>query len=574
VSVDDAERGLCGPRLAAAVSNNIGGGLNVHRFALRTHTKVFLMKKSQVCLGLTCLSLGVFACKGEPERLEISSTQAALTASQNAELALQGVIDAGEFLASSTSIAKALNALGGQGETCESSGTFCPDGTDCLPPETVCTSDEIRDEDLEEARQELRDGADRLVRELRERILVEANLEASTSTSATYRLGPDVLCSGDTGDDAPTGAGVPAQQADLDEDCVDQVTRLEPRLLLTSPRDGDIDVALLLGTDRHAPLSLELYHDSLGVRLDLDEAFAVATQLGEDLEGLRELSGLLELRLVKNADLDYSLELNVLEALSAVVDSDGETLTTSLGASSPAWNVRVDGRADTLSAGLDLATFRLMGPLRLFADLFESDDSAEGELPPIGEASFSAPLPEEPSYTGVVELLLSGLSGSVHYTADQDVLAFENVGFGDATSTLKHDGHVLFGLDLNAAAGRRVNLRVSPTDEGAQISITPSFDLRVAVAFEYIADQFDGIADYLLHDAFHVWFEGESPAIEVGDEHFRVTSGTLHADSEAEPSANVSVSAGMCLVEAEAAVDASETSGAHPLASLQAAACE
>lgn len=163
------------------------------------------------------------------------------------------------------------------------------------------------------------------------------------------------------------------------------------------------------------------------------------------------------------------------------------------------------------------------------------------------------------------------------YTADSDVLSFQDLGFGDNTSTLKHDGNTLLGLDLNALSGRRVNLEVTPTEDGAEIHISPTFDLQLAFAFEHIADQFEGIADYLLNDTLHVWFEGNSPAIDVGDDQFRVTAGTLHLDSQADASVNVSVAAGMCLGEAQ---DTSEGSGessdgdSHPLASVAAVACE
>jgi hypothetical protein len=350
--------------------------------------------------------------------------------------------------------------------------------------------------------------------------------------------------------------------------------------LLTTPSEGDIDVTLLLGAERHAPLALELYHDSLGVRVDLDEGLAVARDLGEeDLEGLQELSGVLEWRLVKNAERDYSVELNVLEAVSAVFESEGDTLSTSLAASSPAWNVRINGNTNTLSAGLDLGTLRVMGPLRLFADLFESDDASQ-DLGGVTGDSFDAlpePEPTEHNYTGVIELLLSGLSGTVSYTADSDILSFQDLGFGDDTSTLKHDGNTLLGLDLNALSGRRVNLEVTPTENGAEIHISPTFDLQLAFAFQHIADQFEGIADYLLNDTLHVWFEGNSPAIDVGDEQFRVTAGTLHLESQADPSVNVSVAAGMCLGEAEASIDGSGESSdgeSHPLASVAAVVCE
>jgi hypothetical protein len=469
------------------------------------------MTKSQVCFGLTCLGFGILACEGERELLEISSTQAALTASENAELAFQGVIDAADFLASSTSIAQTLNAFGGRGETCESSGSFCPDGSDCPPIETVCTTEETSEEDLEEARQEIREGAQDLVVELRERILIEANLESSTSTSATYRLGADLLCSRDS-DQAPSGALADANEPEFDSECVDQVTRLEPRLVLTSPREGDIDVTLLLGAERHAPLTLELYRESLGVRVDLDQGLEVARDFGEDLEGLRDLSGSLEWRLVRNAARDYSFEFNVLEPVSAVLESEGATLTASLAASSPAWNVRVNGNTNTLSAGLDLGTLRVLGPLRLFADMFDSDDSIDGAGGVPGGAFDAVPLPEpEPApreYTGVIDLLLAGLSGTVSYTADTDAFSFSDLGFGDDTSTLKHDGNTLLGLDLNALSGRRVNLEVSPTEDGAEIHISPTFDLQLALAFEHIADQFDGIADYLLSDALHFLVRG------------------------------------------------------------------
>jgi hypothetical protein len=551
------------------------------------------MSKTQFCLGLTCLSFGIVACEGEPEQLEISSTQAALTASENAELALQGVIDASDFLASSTSIAKTLNAFGAGGQTCESSGSFCPVGAECPPVETVCTSHEISEEDLEEARQEIREGAQDLVRQLRERILIEANLESSTSTSATYRLGVDVLCSDDS-DDAPTGAaGTPSDvespDPEGDGDCAAEVTRLEPRVMLTSPREGDIDVTLQLGAERHSPLTLELYRESLGLRLDLGESVEVARDFGEDLQGLSELSGSLEWQLVRNAASDYSLEFNVLEPVSLVVESEGDTLTASLAANSPAWNVRIDGNTNTLSAGLDLGTLRVMGPLRLFADMFERDASVDSAGVP-GEA-FDAPLPQpepepEPEprdYTGIIELLLSGLSGTVSYTADSDVLSFTDLGFGDDTSTLKHDGNTLLGLDLNALSGRRVNLEVSPTENGAEVRISPSFDLKLAFAFEHIADQFEGIADYLMNETLRFWFEGESPAIELHDEQLQVTSGTLHLDSQTDPSVAVTVAAGMCLGEAGDSADdssADESSGegdsaaGHPLASIAAVACE
>src|SRR5690606_23218047 len=119
-----------------------------------------------------------------------------------------------------------------------------------------------------EARAELRENVRELVRELRERILIPANLESETSTSATYRLGPDVLCEAD---EVPTFGGSSGPPR-YDERCVERANRLQLRLRLTSPREGDVDVTVQLGQERNEPFVLELHRRSLGLRMDLGEA--------------------------------------------------------------------------------------------------------------------------------------------------------------------------------------------------------------------------------------------------------------------------------------------------------------
>ena len=527
------------------------------------------MNQSFFRVGVTCLSFGIVACEAEPELVEISSTSAALTATENSERALQGVLDAADFLASSTSIAETLNAFGGSSVACEGTAAPCSgDAITCPTVETTCTT-ETSEADLEATRQELREAAADWVRELRERILIEENLESETSTEAIYLLGPSTLC-----DELP--AADTTTEPELDADCVEQVNRLQPRLRLTSPNEGDIDVTLLLGEARRSPVTVQLYHSSLGLSADLGQIFALSRDLGEDLEGVESLAGVLQLQLVQNQPRDYSLELNVLEALSLEMSSEGDTLSASLGASSPAWHVRVDGNARSLSAGIDLALLKLVGPLRLFADGF-ADDSATGDGGGSTGDAF-APLPEpipeptEPVYTGIVELFMAGLSGTVTYTAESDVLELEDLGFGDSTSTLKHDGNTLFALDFNQLEGRRVNLVIEPAGDGAKISVTPTFDLKMALAFHHVADQFDDLASYLLDDTLRVWFDGDAPVVEATDGQLRVVSGTLNLESSATPSENLSVTAGMCLIDVEATTET--TVGEHPFASFAASACE
>lgn len=528
------------------------------------------MMKSALGLSLSCLGLGLLACKGDPELLPISSSRAALTASENSGRALDGLLDAADFLSESTSVAQTLSSIAGGGESCSSAGYACPSAaSSCPPPVTVCTSEELDESDLEETRADLKESAEDLVRQLRERMLIPANLESETATSATYRLGPDVLCD----DGAPVVAPAPAggTETSYDSECVDRANRLQLRLRLTSVAEGDVDVTVLVGQERNEPIVFELHQHSLGVQVDLGEALDAAREFGEDSDAIEQLSGVLELQLVEHASRDYSLDLNVLEALQAVVHSEGDTLRASLGASSPALQLRVDGNARRMLASMDLGALSVLGPLRQFADSFGSGSDDSGDL--AGSTSLTAPTPAPREMHGAVDLFLAGLEGSLEYIADSDELHFNNIGFGDKTSYIKHDGQTLLGLDLNAQQGRHVNLRVEPDGDRTKISVTPGLDLRLALAFHQIADQVDGIADYLLDDTWHVWFDGAAPVIVAGDDQLRVAAGTLHLESAADPSASVSVSAGMCLAEADTEAEDESNDGdwRHRLA---AAVCE
>src|SRR3954462_4618662 len=80
--------------------------------------------KSAFRWSASCLVLGLIACKSDPQLLEISSNQAALTASENSERALDGVLDAADFLSESTSVAHTLSLMGGH-ESCESISASC-----------------------------------------------------------------------------------------------------------------------------------------------------------------------------------------------------------------------------------------------------------------------------------------------------------------------------------------------------------------------------------------------------------------------------------------------------------------
>jgi hypothetical protein len=189
----------------------------------------------------------------------------------------------------------------------------------------------------------------------------------------------------------------------------------------------------------------------------------------------------------------------------------------------------------------------------MLASMFESDDDA---APLIDTGNDPLPEPEpEKEYTGVLEMLVSGYTGTVSYTADSDEFRFSDVSLGTGTSTLAHNGNLLASVDLNPQNGRGFDMVIRATEDEAAaqtavVSIDPTIDLNIAVNFSHVADQFE-VPETMLNDKLRMWFSGDNPTFAVEDEQLRMVSGSFHMSSEQSPESNVDVDEGMCLVEVD-----------------------
>ncbi len=524
--------------------------------------------RSWIVLASVAAAAGC-ADEKEEARLPISHSDAALTVQKNAKQALEGAIDAGGFLAESLSLAQSLSQLGGSAEDCGASySTYVdPDCTsdleDCetttVIEETCSTeSSEVTVDDLAESRQELRDAVDEFIQRLQDEVFTEANLESDTGSEVVYRLGADLLCS-DTSDDplaTPTSSRdttnpavtTTAEEDTVDPECEATVSKLEPRLRLTSPSEGDIDVALLLTSRKSNPVTLEFYDDRLGIVLDLNELRSLLEAADEMPEGMDALEGKVSLELVKNAERDYSLRGSVLEDLLLTAGDEGEKVTIKVGRSSPTAELRMDGNARTITGTYDMATLGIAAPL----DMFRDDEAYDEDV-----------VPTTP-YSGIVSLLLGGINGSLTFDGSTDVLRFVGLGLGDVSTTVHHDGDLIFKLDVNPDHDRRFDLQVQSSTEGSPVlTFSPTLDVRAELAFQKLTAQIPDLDPFLLNDTVRLWFEGASPSVRALDDSLRVESGTLHLESQSAPESSVTVTAGMCLAENDAATE--------PVASLSAA---
>jgi hypothetical protein len=506
-------------------------------------------------LGTPCLLLGVLwlaACTPESTNEEnVSAEDLAATAIDNVERALRGTHRAGSFIADSQSLADSLSTMN-DGSDCEYPPCL-PDGT-C--PDPVCQPDEVTVDELQDARAELDEAISDLVQSLRDEIFTAENLEDEDDDSVTFLLGPATLCEAST----PTSSdpSAPPPKPEYDQECVDSALRLLPRLRLTSPGEDDVDVELLLTAEKRNVVTLELHHDRLAVVADLGEIKATLDAAGETTNELVSFDGRVSLALEKNAELDYSLTANVIEDVVVVYDVEGQRVTYSVGASVPTMELRLDGNAHQISGGVDYGRIAISGPLDAFSDFWD-----EEEYDDLGNL-----LPRK-TYTGDVELVVSGIEGRATYDGDDDRLSFTGFGLGDASSTLKWNGITLAQVDLNASLGRHFDVSLqTPQTGGPVLTLSPTLDLSILLNFTPVADQIENIASYLLGDTLRFWFEGESPSVQLDSEQVRVVSGTFNASSSSAPGAAVSVAAGMCIVETDP-----PTSSHEILGSLSAGTC-
>jgi hypothetical protein len=483
----------------------------------------------------------------------VSGQRFALTAQENLEQALRGVSRAGSFAADSAALAKMLEPVadGGDGDCVAPAAAPCAPGQVCPAPATpACVADdaEVAVEDLQQARDEINEAIDELVDVLRERVFTPENLESEDATSATYLLGASFYC--DESDDeasapVPGSMTAPPLSPEPDTDCIEQANRWQTRLRLSSPSEGNIDVELLVSSERRNPATLELHRDHVAVVLDLGEYLDALRATGSDTGEVVALDGVVAAELRRHAELDYSLRYGVRESVhfAAVDEVNGETTDVSLGASFPVVELRLDGNQRTITGSYDLGTLDIRVPLENFRG-----DAEPSEADPGGN-----PVPPEAPYTGSIDAFLAGLEGSVTLDGTSDELRLVNLGLGDQSSTVKYGGELIAQLDVNPDQNRHFDVLAKKVDDQhTTLTFAPGLDARVLLNFAPLASQIPDLPDYLLGDTIRAFFTGENPTIEPLPGQVKVVAGTLNVTSERVPAQNLVVPAGSCLIDAEA----------------------
>lgn len=454
----------------------------------------------------------------------------------------------------------------------------CPPGDPGLPPPACDLPPEPNPFDFTEE-------ADNIKNWLNENVFVDSAVESTTATSVTYRLSTELLCSESSDEE-----GEPTQ----DEDCVKVLTELPVRLVVTSLNEGDLDIAVKVGS--HAPGRLELHAGHVAVQADLAAIKAtleaIADLLDEDTVDFPDrFAGKVEVKLTRHASDDYSAALSILGALSVGVHDATHLafLDVAVGAATNALTVRIDAATGTGTASVNFAGLDVAAALDLLMGESETTECEWNEETLQEECTTHTPEPKE----GVLSATLAGLTGSGSFGFDDDVLSLTGLGVGGEKAVVKLDGAQIFGLTINPAAGGVFDLLAASLEDGGRITVSPSLDVTVEHDLTALVAALDeeesDIPAWLLGGSSSVKTTGpqtvvrvteaedagectEEPCPETASAQVQVEEGSVTLS--ATGITDVVVEAPECLVEVEQQDEEESSDDAHLFTLVSAGACE
>jgi len=334
----------------------------------------------------------------------------------------------------------------------------------------------------------------------------------------------------------------------VNQHCVDQLTKLQVRVLLRADGDG-VRTTVVVGPDRLELSAFIIHSDLLAVETDLAKSYQasqyVDQTLGDDspmdMTRFEALSGRVRSSLHKDGEKKVTFAESILNAIHvATVDSSGALgPDVKLGASDPTIALTADGVAQALT--LKVATGAL---------------DVAGKWDPKGGAPANRDL----------HVAIGPLTGETTFTEGDDRLRSQGIGIGSTTVSV-HDAQV-FDLGLNPSDGHKFDLTVSLNDAGEpRYEVTPRYDLSLGFHFGLVASEFSSPpASYVLDEDYEIRLEGSAPAtVEAVAANgafgggLKVVAGvlTLSSNKATEP---VTVPAGKCLTGG-----ATPPAGAHPV---------
>ena len=379
---------------------------------------------------------------------------------------------------------------------------------------------------------------------LEQRIFAEQNLESSDERSAIFLMRGDVLCTEDCATSCSGDVCTEGCSSAPESECIADIDAMQIRIEAQPIGEHGVNLALMIGPQRHRPLELELRPQSIAAELDLGAAKAAAEHilsvLNEEGELPEHLSGRVRGSIRVIGPDAVAAAVSVLEAIRFEMDLEGEQVSLNVGVAEPLFAIAADPQAGSVSLDIDIAAVDLLLPYAAVSD-------AQGA-------------------SGTLGVHVRGTSFSLDLDDNARDIVVTNIGLGDSTSRIAKDGVDLVTLDINANHQRRFDLAIEEFHGSALLTVSPAFELDLVLALAPIANDieecsYDPVLDldvcepapaFLLNDAFSVSLSGDGaasirPVTDEGSEGIQVYSGSLTIEAARADSAIV-VSEGGCLL--------------------------
>jgi hypothetical protein len=514
------------------------------------------MKQLWLLIALSAAALVAAGCPDDPDEPLATLDKALVTKTANDNVSAH--------LDSVANLLLAYQASSLVGEVFPREAEPCSATGECPPPP-------------EGADVDMRSQARDLEKKLADRVFNEANVESADSSKVVYHLSSELMC--------PEEIAEPGAAPERDPDCVKLFTDLAVRLVVTVPAEGDLDIEVQIGDAR--PGSLQLHAAKVAAVLDLAgikaAAAAIADTLGKTVAIPSTCSGRIELALTKLSDTEYRGTVSILEAVQIVHQpaTDPEHLALQLAPATDAIAFTLDGAQKRALASVAFGAIDAEEAL----DLFDPRDEETCTVDQTGAETCES-VQGDPR-TGMLALHLAGLTGEAQLSVDQDQLTLTNLSLGESTSTVKYDGSQILAVDLNAAAGRKLDLTITESDSGPIVKVKPSFELAVAHAMGVLQNEYPDMPAWAIEGLLGIKLDGAAePAVRflkngdvtctpdgVCDEPapsglLEVLAGTLTLSATNQQS--VVVQAASCLVES----DTETSDDSHPWTELAAGSCQ
>jgi hypothetical protein len=360
---------------------------------------------------------------------------------------------------------------------------------------------------------------------LRDRLLVESNIESKTDSEITYLLKPD-----------PTCRPLPSSTSTTpDAECVSDLTKLQVRLVVVADGDG-VRITVLVGPARNELSAFVIHSDLLAWEVGFANTLKAVEFINMTLDPMAQqkpypftkLEGRIRLALQKLAPKKVKGSLAIIEAVA--IEADDPPVSVTSAKSDPVLAVTGDGEAKTATLDWGLGQTEIQGPW-------------------------------DPMHTGAKNrderISIGGSYGQATLTEGKKEISFK--GYGVGASFVAVRGTHIFDLDFNPRDGRKMDVLITAPADVPRLAVTPKFDLSLAFNLGAIASDFkDPPPAALTHETYTVVLDGAVPAVVEAVKQtptfrggLKVVAGTLTVATNGMPATSVVVPAGKCLTGKE-----------------------